>query len=132
MWHWQREGGQKFTLFDRRPVAQRKSLPRKAEVCAFQVDEQCGPGCTTHSTPATAGHQRPTTMTAQLMLITPGVIADRLGQPLHRVEYVISARRIAPIARAGGIRVFSEQAVARIANELRRIDEDRGAMPTAR
>lgn len=53
---------------------------------------------------------------------TIGEIARRLGEPAHRIEYVIRARRIAPCGWAGHARVFSEDAVQAIAAELRRID----------
>ena len=57
---------------------------------------------------------------------TVGEIARRVGKPLHRVEYVIRARQIRPIGRAGNARVFAEVDVARIGGELDRIDRDRG------
>jgi hypothetical protein len=65
------------------------------------------------------------TVADQPVFNTVGTIAQRLAEPLHRVEYVIGARGIKPIGRAGNLRVFSEAAVQRIAGELRRIDEER-------
>ncbi|MFH1265790.1 MAG: hypothetical protein ABIK89_08675 [Planctomycetota bacterium] len=59
-------------------------------------------------------------------LPTVGTIAQRLGEPVHRVTYVIETRGIEPIGKAGHARVFTEAAVDRIASELRRIDEERG------
>ena len=53
---------------------------------------------------------------------TIGEIARRLGEPIHRVEYVIRARRIRPSGWAGNARVFPEEAVEAIAAELERID----------
>ena len=53
---------------------------------------------------------------------TVGEIARRLGQPVHRIEYVIRARRIGPCGWAGNARVFPEDAVDAIALELKRID----------
>lgn len=53
---------------------------------------------------------------------TIGEIARRLSEPVHRVEYVIRARRIRPCGWAGNARVFPEDAVEAIAAELRRID----------
>jgi len=53
---------------------------------------------------------------------TVGEIARRFGEPLHRIEYVIRSRGIKPLGRAGNARVFSELAVERIGEELRRID----------
>jgi DNA-binding transcriptional MerR regulator len=55
-----------------------------------------------------------------------GEIARRLGQPIHRIEYVIRSRNIKPESRAGSSRVFSEATVNRIASELHRIETDRG------
>ena len=57
---------------------------------------------------------------------TVGAIARRLGEPVHRIQYVIASRGIQPISKAGSCYVYSEAAVARIASELRRIDEERG------
>ena len=56
---------------------------------------------------------------------TVGEIARRLSQPLHRIEYVIRARDIQAVGRAGNCRVFDDNAVERIAQELRRIDAER-------
>lgn len=56
---------------------------------------------------------------------TVGEIARRLGEPIHRIEYIIRARNIAPIVRAGNVRVFSDANVDRIASELRRINNDK-------
>ncbi len=58
-------------------------------------------------------------------LPTVGTIAQRLGEPIHRVAYVIETRGIEPIGRAGHARVFTEAAVERIASELREIDAGR-------
>jgi hypothetical protein len=54
---------------------------------------------------------------------TTGEIARRLGQPIHRIEYVIRARRLQPSGWAGNARVFCEEAVDQIAAELQRIQE---------
>lgn len=52
---------------------------------------------------------------------TIGEIARRLGQPVHRIEYVVRARGICPCGWAGNARVFPEHAVDIIAAELQRI-----------
>jgi hypothetical protein len=52
---------------------------------------------------------------------TIGEIARRLGQPIHRIEYVIRVRRIRPCGWAGNARVFPEDAFEVIASELQRI-----------
>ena len=57
---------------------------------------------------------------------TVGEIARRLGEPVHRVEYIIKARGIRPSARAGNCRVFSDADVDFIAAEVRRIDAEKG------
>ena len=59
-------------------------------------------------------------------LPTVGEIARRLGEPVHRVTYVIQSRQIEPVSVAGNSRVFSESQVAFIAAELKEIDEERG------
>ncbi len=59
------------------------------------------------------------------VLSTVGEIARRLGEPLHRIEYVIRSRNIQPAARAGNARIFSDSDVTYMASELRRIDEER-------
>jgi len=52
-------------------------------------------------------------------LRTPGVIAKELGEPLHRVEYILRTRpHIVPSARAGQLRLYSREAVSLICHEL--------------
>lgn len=63
-------------------------------------------------------------MTETETLLTVGEIARRLGQPLHRIEYIIRSRGIAPSGWAGHARVFAETDLQRIAAELRRIDAE--------
>jgi DNA-binding transcriptional MerR regulator len=58
---------------------------------------------------------------------TVGEIARRLGQPVHRVEYVIRSRHIRPVSRAGNCRVFAEEDVARIATILDEIEYWKGS-----
>ncbi len=59
-------------------------------------------------------------------LITPGVIAERLGVPLHRVVNVLRTRRhIRPSARAGTLRLYSADVVASVRHELNAIDARR-------
>ncbi len=57
-----------------------------------------------------------------LSMPTIGEIARRLGEPVHRIEYVIRVRRIRPTGWAGNARVFPDEAVEAIAVELQRID----------
>lgn len=56
---------------------------------------------------------------------TVGVIAQRLGVPIHRVAYIIRARGIAPVGRAGNARTFAEEQVEQISVELHQIEEAR-------
>jgi hypothetical protein len=63
-------------------------------------------------------------------LLTPGRIADELRVPLPRVLYVLSTRRhILPAARAGTLRLYDREAVARIRHELNAIDARRNHRP---
>jgi hypothetical protein len=58
---------------------------------------------------------------------TIGSVALELGQPLHRIQYILRSRpHIQPTATAGRLRLFNEQTVERIEAELRKIDR-RGA-----
>ena len=59
---------------------------------------------------------------------TVGEIARRLGEPVHRIEYVIRSRGIRPSGLAGVARVFTDSDVERIASELRRIDAEKGGV----
>lgn len=49
--------------------------------------------------------------------LTVGVIADKLGCPIHRVEYLIRSRGIQPVQRAGNFRVFSQEALSLLQKE---------------
>jgi|GEM_PF-1442717 len=55
------------------------------------------------------------------LIWTVARIAEYLGVQRHRVEYVLDSRGIEPIDRAGIARVYSEDAVDRVASELVRI-----------
>ena len=57
--------------------------------------------------------------------LTVGEIAARLGQPVHRIEYVIDSRGLRPTAWAGHARIFSESDVQFIAGVLERINTER-------
>lgn len=57
-------------------------------------------------------------------LITPGVIAERLGAPIHRVSHILRTRRhLKPFARAGNLRLYDEGTVAAVRQELHDIDQ---------
>ncbi|GMU33231.1 MAG: hypothetical protein AMXMBFR20_11030 [Planctomycetia bacterium] len=51
-------------------------------------------------------------------LLTVGEIARLLGVELHRVEYIIRARKIKPSGRAGNLRVFLDEDVKHISAEI--------------
>jgi hypothetical protein len=56
-------------------------------------------------------------------LITVGVIAKELNEPLHRIVRVLAKRpHIRPSARAGNVRLFDRRAVALVRQELNAID----------
>ena len=52
--------------------------------------------------------------------LTLGDVARRLKLPANRVDYAIRAYRIEPVARAGILRLFSEDQLERIAAAVRR------------
>jgi len=59
-------------------------------------------------------------------LRTVGVVARELGEPVHRVLYVLRTRcHIRPAARAGRLRLYDREAVALIRHELNTIDARR-------
>ncbi|MGD9690828.1 MAG: hypothetical protein AB7K52_14230 [Phycisphaerales bacterium] len=63
-------------------------------------------------------------------LITVGVIARELDEPLHRVVRVIGTRSfIRPRARAGTLRLFDERAKEQFRRELDAIDARRADAP---
>jgi len=61
-------------------------------------------------------------------LRTSGVIACELGEPLHRVQYILRTRAfIPPSARAGRLRLYDRQAVAMIRHAMNAMDARRAA-----
>lgn len=67
-----------------------------------------------------------TVVSAPLILNTIGEIARLLGVPIHRIRHVLATRpHIQAAARAGGLRVFDNDAVAQIRHELTAIDARR-------
>lgn len=59
-------------------------------------------------------------------LLTVGEIANRIGCPIHRVEYLVRSRNIHSAQRAGNLRVFSESDLKRIAAEVQPVDAEVG------
>lgn len=59
-------------------------------------------------------------------LWTPGVLASKLGEPLHRVQYILRTRpHIRPSARAGQLRLYDREALALIRHELKAMNARR-------
>ena len=57
-------------------------------------------------------------MGSEPRLLTVGAIAERLGVPLHRVQYVLRTRDIQPAALAGIYRLYLTDALDRIREAL--------------
>lgn len=56
---------------------------------------------------------------AEVRLMTPGVMAERLGTPLSRVLYILRSRNhIKPAARAGILRLYDKKALELVEAEL--------------
>lgn len=54
-----------------------------------------------------------------VQLVTSADIALRLGQPLRRVQWILSTRpHIRPAAVAGAVRVYSTAAIALVQDEI--------------
>jgi hypothetical protein len=65
---------------------------------------------------------------AEPKLMTPGVLAARLGVPLPRVLYLLATRpHIRAAARAGTLRLYGCAALAMLRHELNAIDARRAA-----
>ncbi len=65
--------------------------------------------------------------------VTPGRIAHRLGEPLHRVLNVLSTRKyIIPVARAGRLRLYKLEAIAQVRHELNAMDARRAGKAVSR
>lgn len=64
-------------------------------------------------------------MSTKVTLWTVARIASHLGVDRHRIEYLIDARGIKPIARAGIARIFAPADVDRLAREIEKINAER-------
>lgn len=51
--------------------------------------------------------------------LTVGELAEKLDCPIHKVQYLLTTRRIDPIRRVGGYRIFSPEVVERLKPEIR-------------
>ncbi len=59
-------------------------------------------------------------------LWTIGSIARAAGVALHRAEYYVKTRKVKPVGRAGGLRVFDPQTAQKIIDELRAANTPKG------
>jgi hypothetical protein len=61
--------------------------------------------------------------TETVKLNTVGVLAQKLNQPIHRIQYLLRTRpHIKPAAVAGRSRLYQEKTVAQLRHELNAID----------
>jgi hypothetical protein len=61
------------------------------------------------------------------ILLTPGKIAEALGEPLPRILRILASRpHIQPAARAGVLRLYRKRAIEDVRAELQSIDARRG------
>jgi hypothetical protein len=51
-------------------------------------------------------------------LLTLGLMAEQLGCPAWKVDYLLRSRGIKPIQRAGHLRIFSSEVVETLRREL--------------
>lgn len=58
-------------------------------------------------------------------LHTIGQLADMNDVAIHRIEYIVKARNIPHVARAGHYRLFDDAAAARVARELEKVGAER-------
>ena len=67
-------------------------------------------------------------------LRTAAVIASEVGQPLHRVRYLLRRMDIRPVAVAGNTRLYDRSVVNEIRNSLQAADGQDGLtrIPTNR
>ena len=66
--------------------------------------------------------------TETVQLLTRGRIAEKLGESVARVTYILATRpHIRPSALAGNVRLFDNQALAQVRHELHAIDARRAS-----
>lgn len=72
-------------------------------------------------------------MDATVRLNTIGRLAEKLRQPVHRIEYLIRTRpHIQHVARAGNARLYDEHVVRLLRHELNAIDARKASGETSR
>lgn len=62
-------------------------------------------------------------------LKTTGQVAEHLGEPIYRVEYVIKTRKIKPAGRAARFRLFDANGVQQIRQALDQMHQPEPATP---
>ena len=62
-------------------------------------------------------------------VFTVGRLAEALGESQYRITYALERGRIAPAARAGVIRLFTEAQIPQIREVLRQIDRAPQSLP---
>lgn len=58
-------------------------------------------------------------------LYTLGQISTQTGLPMHTVRYIVESRKIEPVGRIGGKRVFDDAAVEAVKRAGEKIARDR-------
>ncbi len=72
------------------------------------------------------------TPTGTVKLLTTGLLAEKLGRPVHQVNYVLATRHhIKPAALAGKARLYDLKAMALLRHELNTMDAQRGGAGVA-
>ena len=51
-------------------------------------------------------------------LLTVGDLGQQLDQPIHKIEYLLSSRKVTPIQRAGRFRLYSRDTVRFLRGEI--------------
>ena len=59
-------------------------------------------------------------------LITVGTIAEEIDCPIWKVQYLLQSRGIRPKQRAGHLRIYSEQVIELLRNELAGLRDKKG------
>ena len=57
-------------------------------------------------------------------LFTAGEIAAKLRTSFHRIDYVIRSRGIQAVQKAGGLRLFDNEALLQIETELKNMNNN--------
>lgn len=52
-------------------------------------------------------------------LLSVSEIAEKLGCPQHRVQYLVMSRRIDPVRRVGGCRLFAADVIEQLRGEVK-------------